>query len=408
MDEANLVFRHKSTNPQYRSMVHSEVKTVGDPDDLTLRFRTTDETVDRYGDIVRATGADFTNYNKAPRVLWNHHKDLPIGKSVKHEIIVPSEKSKGDDMPHVIQDFQFMSEQTNAFAFGIFKMVRDNFINTTSIGFRPKKTSSPETEEERAEMGLGPHGVEYLKWELLETSVVTIPANPNAVQLAHFDDMLRKGALSRDEMDLFEAMGELSEAMKARWNEIKGVTYSIPKLETVIRDSEGFITFEGSESNVKVRVPDDLNLDDNDTPAPIKDNHLRRMAKYIGRDLIRYAENRSMNCEDRRLHAVQQQVAELELQIRTLQADNAKAVETNALPSDSDLRSVLSDLEESIGNLRSQQGEFMSFLAHSDTPAAPQAPSRSDSSDEDAKSHLLEAVNNLVSSHLKNLREGRE
>jgi hypothetical protein len=45
------------------------------------RFIASDETVDRYGDIIRASGWQLGNYRQNPVLLFGHQSDsLPVGK----------------------------------------------------------------------------------------------------------------------------------------------------------------------------------------------------------------------------------------------------------------------------------------------------------------------------------------
>lgn len=47
----------------------TELKAVGDE---TYSFVASDETADRYGDIVRVAGWDLANYKRNPIVLFQH------------------------------------------------------------------------------------------------------------------------------------------------------------------------------------------------------------------------------------------------------------------------------------------------------------------------------------------------
>ena len=62
-------------------------------------------------------------------------------------------------------------------------------MRSFSVGFLPKKYYSPQDQEEREFLGLGQYGVIHGEQELLETSAVAIPANPNCT-----DEKMRAGA----------------------------------------------------------------------------------------------------------------------------------------------------------------------------------------------------------------------
>ena len=138
----------------------------------------TDETVDRYGDIVRAAGVDFkTNYKKNPTIQYAHdYQHPPIGKSIKiwHDKEENNVKSWGlffDDRV----DKTDLSDT-------IFKFVASGAMPANSVGFNPIKTNNPRVKEERDKIGLGEWGIEFLKCDLLEYSPCSIGANPNALQ----------------------------------------------------------------------------------------------------------------------------------------------------------------------------------------------------------------------------------
>ncbi len=143
-----------------------------------VEHKITDETVDRYGDIVRAKGLDFkTNYSKNSVIQYAHdYKQPPIGKSVRvwYDKIDNSVKSWGlyfDDRV----DKTGLSDT-------IFKYIVAGAMPACSVGFNPIKVNNPRKAEDRQKLGLGEWGVEFIKCDLLEYSPCSIGANPNALQ----------------------------------------------------------------------------------------------------------------------------------------------------------------------------------------------------------------------------------
>lgn len=121
-------------------------------------FVVTKEVEDRVGDVVVISGGRFENYLKNPIVLFNHQKDtLPIGRAESIYI-------KGDML---IANIRFSSD---FFAQRVRNLVDEGILNATSIGFIPLK-------QEPKPNG----GIKILEWELLEISIVNIPANPYAL-----------------------------------------------------------------------------------------------------------------------------------------------------------------------------------------------------------------------------------
>src|SRR4051794_6182267 len=45
-----------------------------------MEFILSDETPDRYGDTISASGWSLENFNKNPIALFNHNADFPIGR----------------------------------------------------------------------------------------------------------------------------------------------------------------------------------------------------------------------------------------------------------------------------------------------------------------------------------------
>lgn len=137
---------------------------------------TTTEAPDRYGDIVRAKGANIESYKKNPVVMFAHqHSAAPIGKSIKlwMDSSINGWRS---------QDLHFGNElDSTGYYDYLFKMVASGAMPGGSIGFLPSETKSDYTTKEREEMGLGRYGVEYLGWDYLEHSACAIPANPEAL-----------------------------------------------------------------------------------------------------------------------------------------------------------------------------------------------------------------------------------
>lgn len=127
------------------------------------------EAVDRMGDIVRAAGCRFDNYLKNPVVLLGHdYHDLPVGKTLSLEVV------PGVGVKAV---FQFPPEGTYEKADTARRLWDAGYLNAASIGFDPLKSVNLEPDKP-----WGPQ--EYVEWELLEWSIVTVPANQDALRLA--------------------------------------------------------------------------------------------------------------------------------------------------------------------------------------------------------------------------------
>lgn len=128
------------------------------------------EAVDRQGDIVRATGAKLDNYMKNPVVLWAHdYGEMPVARTLSIEIMA----GKG-----LKARFQFPEWGVSERADEVRRLWAAGFLNATSIGFQPI-TAQPLGDRNDF---WGPQ--EFVEWELLEYSIVPVPANQEALRLA--------------------------------------------------------------------------------------------------------------------------------------------------------------------------------------------------------------------------------
>ncbi|MFO1037309.1 MAG: HK97 family phage prohead protease [Geminicoccaceae bacterium] len=115
---------------------------------------------DRHGDTIDQSGWDLTSYRRNPTVLFGHdYAALPIAKAsevgvrggklmVTVEFAPPGISTKGD---------------------AVWGMIEHGLLNALSVGFRPVSWEFTDT------------GVHYRKMELLEVSVVAVPANGEAL-----------------------------------------------------------------------------------------------------------------------------------------------------------------------------------------------------------------------------------
>lgn len=149
-------------------------------------------TPDRDGESVLPEGGDFKNFKKNPVILASHnYRDFPIGKATK--IWVEGKK--------VLFKMKF-SEATQS-AKDAYELVKEGILNTFSIGFIPR-----EYDEEKKIIN---------KWELLEISVVSVPANPDAVVVA-------KGLKENDLAQKLCKQWLLDEELKEQVSEIESKT----------------------------------------------------------------------------------------------------------------------------------------------------------------------------------------
>lgn len=127
-----------------------------------------DETPDRYGDIVRASGWELKNYKNNPIVLFGHASREPIGTSkttIAGDRLLSTIKIADAGTSPQIDFYRALIEQ--------------KILRAVSVGFMPTKPVVPILDKDKRIVGF-----EYIGQELLELSVVSVPANPAALSLA--------------------------------------------------------------------------------------------------------------------------------------------------------------------------------------------------------------------------------
>lgn len=134
-------------------------------------FVASDSSVDRYNSTIAATGWELDNFRKNPVILLQHSSySWPIGKGEARVV--------GDEL---LLDVDFFPADVSPEAERALKML-DLGVMGVSVGFNPiESTYNKERESEDRWANLFDPPLDYTRQELLEVSVVTIGANPNAV-----------------------------------------------------------------------------------------------------------------------------------------------------------------------------------------------------------------------------------
>lgn len=139
----------------------------------SIRFVASDETVDRYGDIIRAEGWDLSNFKKNPVLLFGHNSREPAIGTVRAWV----------EDTQLLADATFAPEGVSAFADEIWNLVDADIMRAVSVGFLPTAEPNPIWKNDDEETGILT-GFEFIAQELLELSVVSVPANPAALAVA--------------------------------------------------------------------------------------------------------------------------------------------------------------------------------------------------------------------------------
>ena len=152
---------------QRRLMVVTEARQA--EDGSAHRMVIAANEVSRNGDEVNLRGINFTNYRKNPVVLWSHDSwgGIPIAKTLK---------IGHDDQGRIEADFQFNSE--DEFAARVENAWNGGFIRAASIRFMPTKVMEMLDEQGRVDR------LRIEESDLLEWSLVPVPADPDSVRAA--------------------------------------------------------------------------------------------------------------------------------------------------------------------------------------------------------------------------------
>lgn len=148
----------KTTYKQYTTTVES----MGE---RKMGFVISTAAVDRDGDTVDPKGWDLGSYTKNPVVLWAHdYSQPPVGKAVNIQATADGLRA----------DVEFLPKGMSPFADMIHDMVKNGFLNATSVGFRGMEYDPSKDRKS---------GYDFKKQELLEFSIVPVPSNPEALAL---------------------------------------------------------------------------------------------------------------------------------------------------------------------------------------------------------------------------------
>lgn len=141
-------------------------KTVASDGD-GMEFVLSDATVDRYGDVVDPNGWDLRNFRRNPIALFGHQSSFPIGKWENLRV----------EGGRLVGRLKLAAKGTSARIDELVSLVEQGILRAVSVGFRPLEMEAMDPKK--------PYGAQrYLKQELLETSLVSVPANPAALAVA--------------------------------------------------------------------------------------------------------------------------------------------------------------------------------------------------------------------------------
>lgn len=183
-----------------RREIHPVVKVLDEKQGL-VEYVASDESIDSYGEIVRANGVDFSRFQKnAPFVDSHNYESIGccLGNVVDYAV-------KNDTVVETVKWAIGVSSNETLADWG-FAMTKAGFLKAVSIGFLPTKyvtkwDNNPSAWVEACEDVEMTPGANvsciYLAWQQLELSACCIGANGNAVAKAYKAGILSDAALEK-------------------------------------------------------------------------------------------------------------------------------------------------------------------------------------------------------------------
>jgi len=177
--------------------IHPEIRIIDQVQGL-VDYVASDETLDHYQEVIRASGWRFTHFQKNSPFL-DSHQSFTIGNILGKVVDWRIEKNQ------LVQRVQWAKDIPGTLAEWGWKMTVAGFLKAVSVGFYPTRYATKWDADKAAWLqqlkDLGLHeeqGVRtvYYEQEQIELSACVIGANPNALAKAY-----KAGALNDEDLD---------------------------------------------------------------------------------------------------------------------------------------------------------------------------------------------------------------
>ncbi len=204
---------------------YSIVKEAGE---RQLTFTITTGAIDRDRDCLKVEGWRLDAYRANPVVLWAHdYRGLPVAKA--DSILTGAGALKATAT--------FTAPDEYPFGDTVYRLLQGGFLRATSVGFRPIRSAY---NNERG-------GYDFEEQELLEFSIVPVPANPEALMDAKAAGIELAGlkAWAEGVLDAQEPGLWLPKDVAAR---VLKIATGEPTTVPVVADKEPEVTAEKSEA----------------------------------------------------------------------------------------------------------------------------------------------------------------
>ena len=188
---------------QFRQFIATKEST--DDDNTAIAAISTDG-IDRDKEVLLPKGVDFDNYNKNPVVLWAHdYSSTPVGKS---QWIKQGRK-------YIKAKWEWAD---TAKAQEIKQLWDGGFLSAVSVGFIASKGHEPTPDEIKKNPAWAEVRWVVDEWELLEFSIVPVPANPEAlagIKALDISEATQKELGIEEKITVFKEIEEAGETNNA-------------------------------------------------------------------------------------------------------------------------------------------------------------------------------------------------
>jgi HK97 family phage prohead protease len=139
-----------------RTTIIGRTKYLGE---RQVRVIASDGTVDRMGDVLSPYGCELEQFRRNPIVLAQHNAEEPIARCSDIHL----------ENAAVVATIDFPPPGTSERSDEYLRLLKTGVVGAVSVGFLPLDWERTDT------------GYKYIRWELLELSCVSVPANANAL-----------------------------------------------------------------------------------------------------------------------------------------------------------------------------------------------------------------------------------
>jgi len=211
-------YKPGDTLPEDICVCHAEPFELlkdADGDGLTKTFTISTDSVDRENDRLLANW-ELDNYNKGGSVLWGHDsRSTPM-----HVVAAPLRTwQEGGSLR---SRAKFTPKDVNPVGYMVNQLIDFGALRSSSVGFLPKEWKIVDDEAR--------HGYDFERLELLEWSVVPVPANPEAIvdAKAHGIDIAPLVSWTGQALDEgVEIIGVERDLLEATWKLISSTTVAM-------------------------------------------------------------------------------------------------------------------------------------------------------------------------------------